>query len=164
MFASSRYNKTYKYLIYLIILAKFSENDPIIPDLACFSSSINRYYYSLKDVRKYEDFCVKQLNYKLDYYTAIDILEHVLSNGFIFSDEILSPCHIEKMYKYAYSTLSSFISDSKSLEYDPLHIAFCCVFMTRSNFALELYRMAEINSFYGVDFESYSDCLNTMQT
>ncbi len=65
-----------------LILAKFGENDPYIPDYSNVSPN-----WKAKDIRQMEDICLKSLDYKLNISTFSEILSNFLNVGIVFEHE-----------------------------------------------------------------------------
>ena len=72
----------------LSIAAKFNENEPLVPEVKKFISVLSnltryRYRFSIDEMLQLEIYCLKMLNYKLNYYSVYHFLV------FFF-------CHIQK--------------------------------------------------------------------
>lgn len=75
----------------LVIAAKFNENEPSVPDIKKFVSVLSnltrfRYRYSLNDMAQAEIFCLKMLNYKLNYYSLYHFLVFFFAHGIFFDN------------------------------------------------------------------------------
>lgn len=49
--------------------------------------TIKEISYEMNEVRTYEDYVLKFLSFKLNYFTTFTILELILSNGVLFNSE-----------------------------------------------------------------------------
>ena len=75
----------------LVIAAKFNENEPTVPETKKFVSVLSnltrfRYRYSLNDMAQAEIFCLKMLNYKLNYYSLYHFLVFFFAHGIFFNN------------------------------------------------------------------------------
>ena len=75
----------------LVIAAKFNENEPTVPETKKFGSVLSnltrfRYRYSLNDMAQAEIFCLKMLNYKLNYYSLYHFLVFFFAHGIFFNN------------------------------------------------------------------------------
>lgn len=91
----------------LVIAAKFNENEPTVPETKKFVSVLSnltrfRYRYSLNDMAQAEIFCLKMLNYKLNYYSLYHFLVFFFAHGIFFNnfqnDSINYMKILEKIY------------------------------------------------------------------
>lgn len=147
-----------------------------MPDLSTFTSSNAHYYYNIKDVRKYEEFCLKCLNYKLGCYTAYSILRYFLNLGIVFEDEFeifidsesnsersdISSCRdtIGLIYSYSYDLIKTIIKDNKSLLFNQMQLALSIIVLTRDNFKFEKEKTKLLLIIYGYDYNYFSECMN----
>lgn len=72
----------------LIISAKYNENDPNVPDLKKFISSLSsvtrfRYRFQVIEVAKGEIFCLQNLGYKVNYYSIYQFLSFFFVHGIL---------------------------------------------------------------------------------
>ena len=74
----------------LLLAAKFDENDTTVPNLPYFRGLMENYFISLEDIKKNEVVCLSLLEYKLDHITPYHFINFFLSQGIIFSDEVIS--------------------------------------------------------------------------
>jgi hypothetical protein len=127
----------------LNILAKYAENDPLIPEYSTFASNTSKFYFTIKDVRKYEDYLIKVLDYKLDYYTPYCITSFFIQHGIVFNDEILllNGCKPLELEQKCYEVLNLFIQENQFLEYSSIQIALAVVLLVRDNYNLERNKM-----------------------
>ena len=77
----------------LLIAAKFDEIDSNIPDLfhfqkICSSKFDHKIYFTIDEIKKYEVYTIKALNYKLNYFTPYHFLIFFFSHGVVFYVEI----------------------------------------------------------------------------
>ena len=135
-----------------------------MPDLGQFSIS-RTYHYDIKDVRKYENHCIKLLDYKLDIFTADDILNFFINTGLFFNDEIHADFPVEKVFQYAYKLLSSFIFNNLSLNFSAMQIALSILCITREHFKFNEERSEFLLHFYGFSKDHFIlDCIDTVKS
>jgi hypothetical protein len=145
-----------------LLVVKFAENDPMVPDLCRFSITQND-YYDLKDVRKYENHCIKFLDYKLDFFTSYDILTYIINIGLFFNDEIHSDYPVEKVFLYAYKLLNHFVFNNLSLKFNPLQIGISIMCLTRERFKFDEERTDFLLNFYGYKKDYFYECMNVIK-
>jgi hypothetical protein len=152
-----------------ILASKYAENDPLIPDLQNFSSSSSKYYFNIKEVRKYEDAVLKAIDYKVDQVTSYSVLQFFIHHGIVFKDELeilfeISPeINIHKIHNYCYEILNFFSYDNKSLDYSPVSIALSCIILCREFYELHPNRTNDLFKTYNLDQESVSECVNEIR-
>jgi len=175
-----------------LLALKFAGHDPLVPLLNQFTSSLNGTFYKLSDVRKWEDFCVKALFFKLDFYTAFDCLDYFLRNGIFFEDEMDSqntgnkfttknrktsiesfrssmscssqPEKAELVNFYANDLLKQFFESNICLQFNPLQIACACVCLTRENFKMKETKSKLFEEIYKIEGIYYEACAKAMKT
>lgn len=103
-----------------------------MPDYANFQSSYNAYNYNAKEIRKYEQICLKLLHYKLNHYTIYDYIELLLNNGIVFINDKCSEGMVEDIYKQCKNIAVNLIIDNRSLGYTPLQLACSVVCFSRN--------------------------------
>ncbi len=86
-----------------------------------------------------------------------------MGNGIIFEDENIQGFYIEEVYEFAYKVLDEFIIDNKSLEFNPIQIAFACVFLTREYYRLNNEIINYLDIFYNLEFTFYRECVIDMK-
>jgi hypothetical protein len=104
---------------------KFCENDPLVPQMHKFYNPETNEFYRLKDVKYYEYLCLKMLNYKFDYNTALNFIEFFLFNGLFFKNT--SNFKIESIHEFIYELLDNFIDDEQYAIFSSLDIAVACI-------------------------------------
>lgn len=75
----------------LIISSKYNENDPNVPELKKFISSLStvtrfRYRFSVSEIAKGEVFCLQHLDYKLNYYSIYQYISFFFVHGILLFD------------------------------------------------------------------------------
>lgn len=152
----------------LLLAAKFTENDPAIPNLKDIQVHPHSYFYNVKDVKRYEEFCLRVLQYKLDHFTALDYLQFLLNCGIILIEEINNisiNITLEMIYNQSYLILSDFIYDNRFCEFSPLQIACTCVALARDAFKLP--NKLEFNkllvSIFQLSFGDYRECYEAVK-
>lgn len=141
---------------------KFAENDPIVPDLSRLSITHNE-YYDLKDVRKYENHCIKFLDYKLDFFTSYDILTSIINIGLFFNDEINQDVIVDKIFAYAYKLLNHFVLNNMSLKFTSIQIGFSILCLTRERFKLDEERTNFLLKFYEFNKDYFMECMTIIK-
>lgn len=73
----------------LIISSKFNENDPKVPDIykyinICTETTKYKYLFSIDDIRNGEVFILRQLQYKLNYFSVYHYIVFFFAHGVIF--------------------------------------------------------------------------------
>ena len=68
-------------------LAKFGEDDAIIPDLNDFGFINYKNFYTVDDIRKYEVLCLHIINFNVKIHTPFSFLYNFCLNGLVFNDE-----------------------------------------------------------------------------
>ena len=75
-------------IAFFIIRGKYNENEFFDPDLNDFIQFHEKYILQIDEMIKYEIICLKLIDYNLINYSSYDWLMVLLSNGFIFEEEI----------------------------------------------------------------------------
>jgi hypothetical protein len=75
----------------IVRIAKFDENDPMIPDYKDILTIYPKTSFSLDNFKKYESLCLKALGYKLRYFTAYHFVIFLSNCGYVFSNDIYIP-------------------------------------------------------------------------
>jgi hypothetical protein len=151
-----------------ILAAKFIENDPIIPHFRDISAS------SVKEIKKYEELCLKYLEYKLNYFTAYDFIHYFLTFGVLFVKE--SPSinnsyypqnnniynNIENFNQQILNIFSCFVFDNKIIEYTPIQIACACISLARQFSKIEKWDDIFIQ-LYKIKFSDFNNCFEALK-
>lgn len=99
--------------------------------------------YDMLEVRKYEDYAIKFLSFKLNYYTSLNILEFLILNGIAFNndfpnlDSYLTISKVKKLNKISFQVLTSFVEDINSINFNHIEIAFSCICFARDALRLK---------------------------
>lgn len=122
----------------LLVALKFYEVKPKVPSFKNIKMfTFKDVNYEMNEIRKYEDYVLKFLNFKINYYTTCSILEFLLSNGVVFNyefqDEILTSIREKVKYvnKLSFKILMNFVEDINYLNYNHIDIAFSCIVLAR---------------------------------
>ena len=92
-------------------------------------------FYRVKDVKYYEQLCVKMLKYKFDYFTPLNFIEYFLFNGLFFKNT--SNFKIEQIYEYINELLDNFIDDEHYTNFSPIDIAVSCISCVMDGIGIE---------------------------
>jgi hypothetical protein len=116
----------------LLLAAKFNENNPYIPTLMELSASFQG-IVSAKDIQQAECFCLKILEYKLDYLNVFDLNMYLTQNGIIFVNELTSNSKytLDDVYGLTQKILDEFIYDNRFLDFSQFEICFALVFLAK---------------------------------
>jgi hypothetical protein len=115
---------------------------------------------------KAEIYCLKILEYKLDYDVPYDLLEMFSASGFIFDNEINnSTGGIVEIYNTTQQIMNNFLYNLKILRFSPLVLAVSCIIIAREYY--ELYDnnyLKSIIHYYNNNQElDCSNCINTIR-
>jgi hypothetical protein len=109
-------------------------------------STFKEVSYEMNEVRKYEDYVLKFLSFKLNFFTTFNIVETILSNGVVFNYECSNDDgystikeKVKKVNKLSFQILLGFIEDPAYVNFNHIEVAFSCIV-----FAKELLRFKEI--------------------
>jgi hypothetical protein len=142
-----------------LLSSKFIENDPIVPNLRQIQkkNSLDS-IYSINEIKKYEELCVKLLNYKLDHIQAYDYISLFFRIGVFTLDEKNtiknSP---DNLFNQCISILNEFSYEINFQEFSQLEIALASVSLIRETQGVDRW----INLFeeiYQVKFEYFKNC------
>lgn len=93
----------------LSIAAKFNENEPLVPEVKKFISVLSnltryRYRFSIDEMLQSEIYCLKMLNYKLNYYSVYHFLVFFFCHGVFFNTFKNDPLSYNKLLEKIYIT------------------------------------------------------------
>ena len=156
-----------KRMIYLtigffLISGKYNENDIFEPDFNDLTQLNDKFILQIEEILKYEIICLQLLDYNLINYSPYDWLMILLSNGFIFEEEIKgkSAFTINNIYNSIKKNLALITSKSFFFKYNPFKIAFSLIHIGRENFLNEedgkYFKF--IKELYNIKFSDYEDC------
>ena len=156
-----------KRMIYLtigffLISGKYNENDIFEPDFNDLTQLNDKIILQIDEILKYEIICLKLIDYNLINYSSYDWLMVLLSNGFIFEEEIKGkPVNtINNTYNYIKKTLALITSKSYFFKYNPFKIAFSLIHLGREKFINEedgkYFKL--IKELYNISFSDYENC------
>jgi hypothetical protein len=97
----------------LILAAKYDENDTSVPGLHYFKGLVDNLYISTDELTRGELECLKSLDYNLDRITPYHFINFFLTQGVIFSDEMIGE---EKKESGLFRNNSSTSNSSESSE------------------------------------------------
>lgn len=144
---------------------------PLINDIQlCLNDS------SLKEIEVSEIYCLTLLDYKLNWFTPYQCLEFFLNSGIFFKEELsatLNTCpktyksvvqitvldKVESAYQLSFNILNFVISDLRSLEFRPEHIACSIISIIRSQFNLNKWHN-NFTKLYNIKLEDFEECYN----
>ena len=149
-------------IAFFIISGKYNENDIFEPDLNDFIQFHEKYILQIDEMIKYEIICLQLIDYDLINYSSYDWLMVLLSNGFIFEDEISNkPSNIiNNIYNYIKKCLALITAKSFFFQYNPFKIAFSLIQIGREKYIGEddgkYFKF--IKDLYKVKFSDYENC------
>jgi len=111
--------------ILILLLGKFVEKDPALPENSSFLNT-KKEFYSSHEIANAEFTCLKLLRYKLNSLSAYSVLKYFLTNGIVFTNNIN---HINQLYTTSFEILKRVINDSRRLIFSNLQIALSCLFI-----------------------------------
>jgi len=76
--------------LYQLIIAKFNENDPNIPEHKDIINIYPKTTFSVTNLKKYEFICLKILGYKLSSFSSYHFLLFFSNCGYIFPNDFAS--------------------------------------------------------------------------
>ena len=161
-----------KRMIYLtigffLISAKYNENDIFEPDFNDLTQLNDKFILQVEEILKYEIICLQLIDYNLINYSPYDWLIVLLSNGFIFEEEIKDkPANIiNNTYNYIKKNLALITSKPYFFKYNPFKIAFSLIHLGRENFLKEedgkYFKF--IKELYNIKFSDYEECYNEIK-
>ena len=88
-----------------------------------FEAEYENYEFTTDEIKKCEIFCTRALNYKLNYFTALNFLDFFIVHGYVFSDELVNPSSKSQPktsrnqgnFGISFSLLDSFIYITESI-------------------------------------------------
>ena len=148
-------------IAFFIISGKYNENDIFEPDFNDLTQLNDKIILQIDEILKYEIICLKLIDYNLINYSSYDWLMVLLSNGFIFEEEIKGkPVNtINNTYNYIKKTLALITSKSYFFKYNPFKIAFSLIHLGREKFINEedgkYFKL--IKELYNISFSDYEN-------
>lgn len=112
----------------LIIATKFNENDPNVPNIISFVNlcsyySYNKYIFKVEDLIKAEVLVLKNLEYKLNYFTLYHYFSFFFTHGFLFEKYVIKEKKLsknellEKIYILSREAMDLFIEDYENIDF-----------------------------------------------
>lgn len=127
--------------------------------------------YDMTDVRRYEDYALKFLSFRLNYLTAYYILECFLSNGIIFNyefkgDEIASSIkdRVLKTYRLSRHILRNFSYQIGFVNYNIIYIAYSCLMLAKELNGFKEPFNVELENLYDIKAGNFFKCYQYIQT
>lgn len=121
--------------------------------------------YDINEVRRYEDYVIKFLSHKLNYYTTFSILEYLLSNGIAFYNEFSHHDSktaikekIKKLNKLSFQILNSIVEDINYVNFNHIEIAFSCVVYAREVMKFKTIFHPEFEKIYDLKMGNILKC------
>ncbi len=124
--------------------------------------------YEMNEVRKYEDYVLKFLSFRLDYYSSFTILEFLLYNGIVFNNEIKLTCEnesksslkekIKTLNKLTFQILNSSIEEVAYTNFNHIELAFSCVVYARELMKLKNIYPVEFEKVYNIKLCNIIEC------
>ena len=143
----------------LILSAKMCENDPKVPSLKTFANTYNKLVeykkiITVKELFYYEVFCLKLLNYKLNYFTVYDFNLFLLGHGLLRKGQIEDVIKIiynndpfsvkkiiEKIFKKCRYYLDLLINTQITFKYNSLLISIYIILKSIEFISLKEYKL-----------------------
>ena len=121
--------------------------------------------YEMNEVRKYEDYVLKFLSFKLNYFTTFSIMETLMYNGIVFNNELSSheskiilKEKIKKVNKIAFQILSNFVEDINYVNFNHIEIAFACIVFARECLKFKNIFPCEFEHVYNIKMGNILKC------
>ena len=121
--------------------------------------------YEMNEVRKYEDYVLKFLSFKLNFFTTYNIIELLLCNGVILNNEFSSDENnlvikekIKKVNKLAFQVLCNFVEDINYINYNHIEIAFSCVVFAKELMKFKDIFPPELEKIYNLKMGNFIRC------
>jgi hypothetical protein len=115
------------------------------------------------EIKIYEDYCVKTLNYRLNYFTTYHFVNLFLNNGLVFKSEIKEGIDIKQMGGMIISILDILIDDNRYLDFSPLQVAWSIFSIARENYNLEPISQV-FCKIYGIKAQNILPCFFVLKT
>jgi hypothetical protein len=148
----------------VLLSSKFNENDPFIPNLRQIQTKNSQdNNYTLKEIKKYEELCVKLLYYKLDLILAYDYISLFFKIGvFTLDEKNTLKSSIGDIYNQCISILYEFVHDIKFPEFSQLEIALACMSLIREVQGVDHW-IKLFEEIYHVNFEYFKNCYDVLK-
>lgn len=145
----------------LILAAKFNEYDiPLVNNERFLSNDEN---ITVSDLVLAEIDVLRKLNYKLTEFTCYDLVNFLMYNGIIYSEEIKrSSQHLNLIYCYFSKIFKDIMLSNICLDFTPLQIAFSLLHAVRKKFKLGTKFEKLTKMFYNVHKNDYISCFNVV--
>lgn len=127
--------------------------------------------YEMNEVRKYEDYVLKFLSFKINFFTTYSILEFIMSNGIIFSHEFSSEESmfvmkekVKKVSKLAFQVLLNFVEDCAYINYNHIEVAFSCAVFAKELMKFKDVFPNELEKVYNLKMGNFVRCYQYLST
>ena len=121
--------------------------------------------YEMNEVRKYEDYVLKFLSFKLNYFTTLNVLELILSIGVVFNHEFnhddstfIIKEKVKKVNKLAFQILLNFIEDHNYVNFNHIDIAFACAIFAKEILKFKDLFPYELEKIYNLKLGNFYKC------
>ena len=123
-----------------------------------------RINFTVKEIKSTEIFCLKIIDYKLDFLNVYDYLEFFQIIGIIEKSEIISENEtIEKINLQTINIIMSFLSDIKSLNFSDLQIACGSIKIIREINNLKIKWLDLYKEIFFIEEEHFTDCYEAIK-
>lgn len=127
--------------------------------------------YELLEVRKYEDYVMKFLSFKLNYFTTFNILEYLILNGIAFNNDFQAgesasgiKDKIKKMNKISFQVLTSFVEDINYVNFNHIEVAFSCITFAREVMRFKAVFHPELEKVYNIKMGNFLKCYHYLSS
>lgn len=133
--------------------------------------SVKGINFEMTDVRRYEDYVLKFLSYRLNYYTSYTILEFLLNNGIVFNYEFRPDDNftyirdkVLKAYKFAIQLLICYSEENAFTNFNNIYLAFSCVVVAKELVGFTHTMNIELEKIYNIKVGNFIKCYQYLQT
>jgi len=149
-----------------LVAVKFVEIKPEVPNYRKIKMfTFKEVSYEMNEIRKYEDYVLKFLSFKLNFYTTFTIIEYLLSNGVIMSNEFHSDENsqvirekVRRVNKLSFQILINFIEDSSYINFNHIDVAFSCVVFAKELLKFKDVFTPELEKIYNLKMGNFVRC------
>ena len=153
---------------FFLISSKYIEDDIFEPELQIFCNFEKSILLSIEEIRASEVQCLALINYNMYIYSVYDWVNVLLSNGFVFEDEINDIDQVDNIYTYTQKLLTNITSKIYFCKYSSIQIAFSIVHLSREQYlnkniplSKKLYNL--LLDIYNISFSDYEECYNLIK-
>ena len=121
-----------------ILMIKFTCEEYRMIPLSKFISFYNNKNYTINQLQEIEIYCLKLLDYFMNFPTPLSFMELLLLNGVVFSTDNIRNEISLKIYNMVLLTLEKImIISNEYIKYNPLYLCCCIVAYCRSYYEIE---------------------------